>query len=92
MNRRMLGPISRKLLEIEECHCINYGIAVAAGGGEESVDVLPATLDSSRGSPPPRFPRRAAPLAPTLSARHLALCPHYRGRAGSRLSPAVISG
>ena len=38
---RMLGPICSELFEIEERHFINYGVAVAAGGGEESIDIPP---------------------------------------------------
>src|SRR5690242_6297879 len=42
VNRRMLEPISGELLEIEERHLVDYGVAVTAGGGEEAVDVSPA--------------------------------------------------
>ena len=42
MHRRVLGPISRELFDIEERHVVDYGIAVAAGGGEEAVYLAPA--------------------------------------------------
>src|SRR3974377_34665 len=37
----MFGPIGRELFQIEEGHLVNYGIAGAAGGGEESVYISP---------------------------------------------------
>ncbi|MGC2080806.1 MAG: hypothetical protein WA728_33280, partial [Xanthobacteraceae bacterium] len=40
----MINPISGQLLDIEEGHCIDYGIGVAAGGGEETVDMAPAAV------------------------------------------------
>jgi hypothetical protein len=41
MNRRMLGPIFGELFEIEERPLVDYGVAVAAGSGEETVDISP---------------------------------------------------
>src|SRR5271169_1695267 len=51
----MIDPIPRQLLDIEEGHCIDYGIAVAAGGGEETVNMPPAAvgLDPEASIPAP---------------------------------------
>ena len=42
VNRRMLDPICHQLFEIEERHLVDYGVAVAAGGSEEAIDMSPA--------------------------------------------------
>jgi hypothetical protein len=57
VQRRMIDPISGQLLDIEEGHRIDYGIAVAAGGGEETVDMPPAAvgLDPDASMPAPGF-------------------------------------
>jgi len=46
VNRRMLDPICHELFEIEERHLVDYGVAVAAGGGEEAIDMSPAVRTS----------------------------------------------
>src|ERR1700730_3574927 len=43
----MIGPILRKLFEIEERHFVDYGVAVAAGGSEEAIDTYAALCVSS---------------------------------------------
>src|ERR1700737_371815 len=43
----MIGPVLRKLLEIEERHIVDYGVAVSAGGSEEAIDMFPALHVSS---------------------------------------------
>jgi hypothetical protein len=42
MKRRMLDPVRGELFEIEERHLVDYRVAVAAGGGEETIDASPA--------------------------------------------------
>jgi hypothetical protein len=49
VQRWMIGPILRKLFEIEECHFVYYGVAVSAGGSEEAIDMFPALRVSSTG-------------------------------------------
>ena len=46
VNRRMLDPICRELFEIEERHLVDYGVAVAAGGREEAINMSPAVRTS----------------------------------------------
>ena len=41
VNGRMLDPICGQLFEIEERHLVYHGVGVAAGGGEEPVDMAP---------------------------------------------------
>src|SRR6516162_265213 len=50
MHRRMLGPIRGELFDVEERHFVDYGIAVAAGGGEEAINLAPAVAVSWLGS------------------------------------------
>ena len=50
VNRWMLNPVCRELLEIEERHFVDYRVAVTAGGGEEAVngpEIVPATAAAS---------------------------------------------
>src|SRR5271169_727988 len=50
VKRRMFGPIRSELLQIEERHLVDYGIAVAAGGSEESIYIPPIAWVSRIGS------------------------------------------
>src|ERR1700746_2239484 len=47
---RRIDPICRQLFEIEERHLIDYGVTVAAGGGEEAIDISPAVRSPWTGS------------------------------------------
>ncbi len=51
MQRRMLDPIVGQLFDIEERHRIDYRIAVAAGGGEETVNMSPAVAGTEASAP-----------------------------------------
>src|SRR5271167_5143358 len=69
MNRRMLGPICHELFEIEERHLVDYGVAVAAGGGEEAINMSPAVPTSWTGSDAsPAIVEPAPGLAPRAAA------------------------
>ena len=71
VQRRMIDPISGQLLDIEEGHSIDYGIAVAAAGGEETVDMPPsavgldpdARMPAPGSGPGPALPPAIAPAA-----------------------------
>jgi len=42
VKRRMLDPIFSELFEVEESHLVDDGVAVAAGGRKEAIDMSPA--------------------------------------------------
>ena len=76
VNRWMLNPVCRELLEIEERHFVDYGVGVAASGGEEAIDRSPALRTSRIGSGgDPESVEPAPGLAPgaTPSPRRLSL-------------------
>ena len=47
VHRRVLGPIGSQFIDLQKRHLIYYRIAVAAGGGEQPIDLFPTLVNPS---------------------------------------------
>jgi len=84
----MVDPVTRQLFDIEQCHCVDYGVAVSASGGEEAIDMSPAIAAVVPVAPEPGPGATASPDERALSLRPEPVSTAF-STVGAKLSTAV---